>query len=114
MCSRYTITSAPEANRALFRYPERPSFPPRYNVPPMQPIPTVRLVEGKRQLTLVRSGLLPSWVKDPNTFTLLINARGQSVVDKPAFRAATKLQRCLIPADRFYEWKAVGGHKVPY
>lgn len=114
MCGRYTITSAPEAIRALFRYREQPNFPPRYNVAPTQPIPIVRLVEGKRQFALVRWGLLPSWVKDPKTFTLLINARGESVIDKPAFRAAMKRRRCLIPADGFYEWKAIAGRKQPY
>jgi putative SOS response-associated peptidase YedK len=114
MCGRYTITSAPEAIRALFRYSEQPNFPPRYNVAPTQPIPIVRLAEGKRQFALVRWGLLPSWVKDPKTFTLLINARGESVVDKPAFRAAMKRRRCLIPADGFYEWKAAGPRKQPY
>ncbi len=114
MCGRYTITSAPEAIRALFRYEEQPNFPPRYNVAPTQPIPIVRLHEGKRQFALVRWGLLPSWVRDPKTFTLLINARGESVIDKPAFRAAMKRRRCLIPADGFYEWKAVGGRKQPY
>jgi putative SOS response-associated peptidase YedK len=114
MCGRYAITSAPEAIRALFRYPEQPNFPPRYNVAPTQPIPIVRLYEGKRQFALVRWGLLPSWVKDPKTFTLLINARGESVIDKPAFRAAMKYRRCLIPADGFYEWKPVAGRKQPY
>jgi len=150
MCGRYTITSAPESIRALFRYQERPNFPPRYNVAPTQPIPIVRFARdqaewepvsrpdraqnskkgarpdakpvpsfadrapGKREFALVRWGLLPSWVKDPKTFTLLINARGESVIDKPAFRAAMKRRRCLIPADGFYEWKAVGGRKQPY
>jgi len=114
MCGRYTITSAPEAVRALFRYAEQPNFPPRYNVAPTQPIPIVRLAEGQRQFALVRWGLLPSWVKDPKAFTLLINARGESVIDKPAFRAAMKRRRCLIPTDGFYEWKAVGGRKQPY
>jgi putative SOS response-associated peptidase YedK len=114
MCGRYAITSAPEAIRALFRYPEQPNFPPRYNVAPTQPIPIVRLNEGKRQFALVRWGLLPSWVKDPKNFTLLINARGESVIDKPAFRAAMKRRRCLIPADGFYEWKAIAGRKQPY
>jgi putative SOS response-associated peptidase YedK len=114
MCGRYTITSAPEAIRALFRYHEQPNFPPRYNVAPTQPIPIVRLTEGQRHFALVRWGLLPSWVKDPRTFTLLFNARGESVVDKPAFRAAMKRRRCLIPADGFYEWKAEAGRKQPY
>jgi putative SOS response-associated peptidase YedK len=113
MCGRYAIISAPEAIRALFRYREQPNFPPRYNVAPTQPIPIVRLVEGQRQFALVRWGLLPSWVKDPTTFTLLINARGESVIDKPAFRAAMKRRRCLIPADGFYEWKVIRGRKQP-
>jgi putative SOS response-associated peptidase YedK len=114
MCGRYTITSAPEAIRALFRYEEQPNFPLRFNVAPTQPIPIVRLHEGKRQFALVRWGLLPSWVKDPKTFSLLINARGESVVDKPAFRAAMKRRRCLIPADGFYEWQAGGVRKQPF
>ena len=114
MCGRYTVTSSPEAIRALFRYQEQPNFPPRYNVAPTQPIAIVRLMDGKRQFALVRWGLLPSWVKDPKSFTLLINARGESVAEKPAFRAAMKRRRCLIPADGFYEWQAVGGRKQPF
>lgn len=114
MCGRYAVTSAPEAIRTLFGYPEQPNFPPRYNVAPTQPIAIVRLTEGKRQFALVRWGLLPSWVKDPKAFTLLINARGESVSDKPAFSAAMKRRRCLIPADGFYEWKAAGTRKQPY
>ena len=114
MCGRYTITSAPEAIRALFRYQERPNFPARFNIAPTQPIPIVRLVDGKRQFALMRWGLLPSWVKDPKAFSLLINARGESVSEKPAFRAAMKYRRCLIPADGFYEWKAMGGRKQPF
>jgi putative SOS response-associated peptidase YedK len=106
MCGRYAVTSAPEAIRALFGYPEQPNFPPRYNIAPTQPIAIVRLVDGKRQFALVRWGLLPPWVKDPKNFSLLINARGESLTDKPAFSAAVKRRRCLVPADGFYEWKA--------
>jgi len=114
MCGRYTVTASPEVLRALFAYAEQPNFPPRYNIAPTQPIAIVRLVDGKRQFALVRWGLLPSWVKDPMTFTLLINARGESVVDKPAFRAAMKRRRCLIPADGFYEWQKAGDRKRPF
>ena len=114
MCGRFTVISAPEAMRALFRYPEQPNFPPRYNVAPTQPIAVVRLQEAKRQFVLMRWGLLPSWVKDPRAFSLLINARGESVLDKPAFSNAMKRRRCLIPADGFYEWQATGGRKQPY
>ena len=114
MCGRYAVTSAPEAIRALFRYPEQPNFPPRYNVAPTQPIAIVRLADGKRQFALVRWGLLPSWVKDPRDFSLLFNARGESLLDKPAFSAAVKRRRCLVPADGFYEWKAGTVRNQPY
>jgi putative SOS response-associated peptidase YedK len=114
MCGRYTLLSAPEAIRALFRYAEQPNYPPRHNIAPSQPIAIVRLADGKRQFALMRWGLLPSWVKDPRSFSLLINARGESVLDKPAFRAAMRRRRCLIPADGFYEWKREGEGKRPY
>jgi len=114
MCGRYTLTASPEALRALFGYSEQPNFPPRYNIAPTQPIAIVRLVDGKRQFALVRWGLLPSWVKDPKNFTLLINARGESAIDKPAFRAAMKRRRCLIPADGFYEWQKASERKRPF
>jgi putative SOS response-associated peptidase YedK len=114
MCGRYTLVSPPKALRDLFGYEERPNFPPRYNIAPTQPIAIVRLVDGKRQYALVRWGFLPSWVKDPRAFSLLINARGESVNEKPAFRAAMKRRRCLLPADGFYEWRAGGPRKQPY
>jgi putative SOS response-associated peptidase YedK len=116
MCGRYVIISTPAAIRALFGYGEQPNFPPRYNVAPTQPIPVVRLADGKRSFALMRWGLLPSWVKDPKAFPLLINARGESVLEKPAFRNAMRRRRCLIPADGFYEWQAGGksGPKRPY
>ena len=108
MCGRYAVTTAPEAMRALFRYLEQPNFPPRYNVAPTQPVAIVRMVEGRREFALVRWGLIPAWVKDPRGFSLLINARGESALDKPAFRNAMKRRRCLFPADGFYEWKRDG------
>jgi len=116
MCGRYVIFSTPEAIRALFRYGEQPNFPPRYNVAPTQPIPVVRLVDGKPSFALMRWGLLPSWVDEPKTFPLLINGRGESVLDKPAFRNAMRRRRCLIPTDGFYEWQAgaAGGPKQAY
>ncbi|MCX7312155.1 MAG: SOS response-associated peptidase [Alphaproteobacteria bacterium] len=114
MCGRYCITSAPEALRALFRYREQPNFPARYNVAPTQPVPIVRMANGEREFALVRWGLIPAWVKDTKGFSLLINARGESVNEKPAFRNAMKRRRCLFPADGFYEWKTHGAAKRPY
>ena len=81
---------------------------------PTQPVPIVRTVEGKRQFTLVRWGLIPAWVKDPRGFALLINARGESLDDKPAFRAALRYRRCLFPADGFYDWRREGERARPY
>jgi putative SOS response-associated peptidase YedK len=114
MCGRYTLTSAPEAIRKMFGYAEQPNFPPRYNIAPTQPIAVVRSFDGKRQFTLMRWGLWPSWVKDPKKFSLIINARGEGIADKPAFKNAIKRRRCLIPADGFYEWKLGAPPKQPY
>src|SRR3954471_19418654 len=104
MCGRFVITSAPEALRKLFGYIDQPNFPPRYNIAPTQPIPVVIIDNGTRQFRLMRWGLVPAWVKDPRGFALLINARAETVTDKPAFRNAIRRRRCLIPADGWYEW----------
>ena len=114
MCGRYLITTVPQAMRELLEYLEQPNFPPRYNVAPTQPVPIVRLWEGRRQFALVRWGLIPAWAKDPKTFSLMINARGDTAAEKPAFRYAMVRRRCLFPADGFYEWKAEGNSKRPY
>jgi putative SOS response-associated peptidase YedK len=114
MCGRYLITSTPEAMRALFKYLDQPNFPPRYNVAPTQPIPIVRLQEGKRQFALVRWGLIPAWVKDPRKFSLILQARSDSVLDKPSFKNAMRRRRCLVPADGFYEWNEATSPRRPY
>jgi putative SOS response-associated peptidase YedK len=114
MCGRYMITTVPEAMRQLFGYLEQPDFPPRYNIAPTQPVPIVRLWEGRRQFALVRWGLVPSWVKDPRQFSLLHVARGETVNEKPAFKNAMKRRRCLVPADGFYEWIETGKRKRPF
>ncbi|MGZ9073863.1 MAG: SOS response-associated peptidase, partial [Rhodoplanes sp.] len=114
MCGRYAITSSPEAMRALFRYREEARFPPRYNIAPTQPVAVVRRINGEPSFALMRWGLIPSWVKDLHVFSLLVNARGESVNDKPAFRSAMKRRRCLVPADGFYDWKDEGGRRRPY
>lgn len=114
MCGRYIITSPPEAMRAHFGYAEQPNFPARHNVAPTQPVPVVRLEGGRRRFALMRWGLIPSWVKDPKTIALLINARAETLAEKPAFRAAFKRRRCLVPADGFYEWQALGTRRQPF
>ncbi len=115
MCSRYSLTSPPEAVRAYFRYDNEAVFPPRYNIAPSQPVAIVRnTLRGGRELALVRWGLIPSWVKDPRAFKMLINARGETAADKPSFRAALRHRRCLVPTDGFYEWTGAPGAKRPF
>lgn len=114
MCGRFVITSPPAALRRIFGYVEQPNFPPRFNVAPTQPIPVVIIENGARHFRLMRWGLLPAWVKDPRKFTLLINARSETVLEKAAFRNAIRRRRCLVPADGYYEWQAVDGRKQPY
>jgi len=114
MCGRYAITLAPEVFRDAYGYEERPNFPPRYNVAPTQPAPVVHQERGSRRFRLVRWGFLPSWVKDPKGFPLVINARGETLLDKPTFRAAMKRRRCVFLADGFYEWRREGRAKSPF
>jgi putative SOS response-associated peptidase YedK len=114
MCGRFVITSPPAALRQIFGYLEQPNFPPRHNIAPTQPIPVVIVENGARHFRLMRWGLLPAWVKDPRKFALLINARSETVREKPAFKNAIRRRRCLIPADGYYEWQASGKLKRPY
>jgi putative SOS response-associated peptidase YedK len=114
MCGRFVITSPPEALRQVFGYIEQPNFPPRHNIAPTQPIPVVIIENGVRHFRLMRWGLLPAWVKDVRKFTLLINARAETVNEKPAFKNAMKRRRCLIPADGYYEWRAFETRKRPH
>ena len=114
MCGRYVITTAPEALRRLFAYPEMPNFPARHNVAPTQPVPVILQDRGVRHFHLMRWGLLPAWVKDPRQFALVINARSETVQDKPAFKNAVRRRRCLLPADGYYEWQDLDGRKRPF
>ena len=112
MCSRYSLTSPPEAVRAYFGYNDTPNFPARYNIAPTQPIAVVALdKEGIRRFRLMRWGLLPAFVKDPKQFPTLINARSEEVLEKPSFRHAMRFGRCLVPADGFFEWTGPKGKR---
>ncbi len=115
MCSRYSLTSPPEAVRAYFGVMTPLDFPPRYNIAPTQPVAIVRVgLTGVRELALVRWGLIPSWAKDPTRLSTLINARSETAADKPSFRGAMRHRRCLVPADAFYEWTGKAGAKRPH
>jgi putative SOS response-associated peptidase YedK len=115
MCSRYSLTSPPEAVRSYFRYENEAAFTPRYNIAPTQPVAIVRTgLTGARELALVRWGLIPSWVKDPREYSTLINARSETAAEKPSFRGGMRHRRCLVPTDGFYEWTGKAGHKRPH
>jgi putative SOS response-associated peptidase YedK len=115
MCSRYNLTTPPEAVRAYFGYVDTPNFPARFNIAPTQPIPVISHDrEGKRRFRQMRWGLLPSFVEDPKKFPTLINARSEDALTKPSFRNAMRWRRCLIPADCFYEWTGSKGKRRPY
>jgi putative SOS response-associated peptidase YedK len=116
MCGLYSFKSAPEEARDLFNYIETPEFPPRQYVTPGGPMAIVRQGgDGKRHFALVRWGFVPSWAKEVQPGKPLINARCETILEKPSFRNAVRRRRCLIPADGFYEWEGdVPGKKRPY
>jgi len=114
MCGRFVLNASPEEIRELFGYTDETWFPARFNIAPTQPIGVVRQVAGMRHFSMMRWGLVPSWVKDPSSYQLLINARAESLYDRPAFRDAILHRRCLVPASGFYEWKRGGKASRPY
>ncbi len=104
MCGRFLLNAPPDEVRALFGFFEGEPFPPRYNIAPTQPVGVVRDVGGERRFSFMRWGLVPSWVADPSTYTLHVNARAESLLERPAFSDAFRQRRCLVPASGFYEW----------
>jgi putative SOS response-associated peptidase YedK len=116
VCGRVTQTDPGRIVEALGITGEVPDLgPPRYNVAPSEPVPVVRLREaGGRRLDLLRWGLVPAWAKDPSIGSRLINARIETLTEKPAFREAFERRRCLVVADGFYEWQRQGKTKQPF
>ena len=114
MCGRYALTSPPAVLAERFHLLWTPELEPHYNIAPSQTIPVVRETGQGREMALLRWGLIPSWAKEASIGMKLVNARGETLADKPAFRSAYRQRRCLIPADAFYEWKAIAGRKQPY
>ncbi len=116
MCGRFVLMTVGRDLARHFGLEEDIELEPRYNIAPTQVVAIVRSEEGvgRRELRLVKWGLIPFWAKDPKIASRLINARSESVADKPAFRSAFKNRPCLVPADGFYEWKNTKGKKQPY
>ncbi|MFH1923901.1 MAG: SOS response-associated peptidase [Planctomycetota bacterium] len=118
MCGRFTLRAPASVVAAQFGLFEMPPFAPRFNVAPTQPVAVVRCAfdepKPRRELAWLRWGLIPSWAKDPAIGNRMINARAETVAEKPAYRAAFRQRRCLVVADGFYEWQRLGARKQPY
>ena len=114
MCGRFTLATSADEIADLFDVSDLPDLKPRYNIAPTQDVPVCRVAEGRREVSELHWGLVPFWADDKKIGNRMINARGETAASKPAFRAAFKYRRCLIPADGFYEWKKEADGKQPY
>jgi putative SOS response-associated peptidase YedK len=116
VCGRFVLMTVGRDIAEHFQLSEEPELGPRYNIAPTQIVAVVRLdaETTRRELRLVKWGLIPFWAKDASIGARLINARAESVAEKPAFRTAFKHRRCLVPADGFYEWKKLEARRQPY
>ena len=115
MCGRFAMTLPSKKAMARFNIKEEIDLAPRHNIAPSQHVAVVRAAEPKQnELVMMRWGLIPSWAKEENSGYKMINAKAETVAEKPAFKAAFKKHRCLIPASGFYEWKAEGTARQPY
>lgn len=124
MCGRYTLKTPGDILAETFGIEDLTSLEPRYNIAPTQGVPILRLgrdaaAEGDgppsgAEMAIVRWGLVPSWADDPSIGNRMIIARSETAAERPAFRAAFRRRRCLIPADGFYEWQRLGDRKQPH
>ena len=116
MCGRFALKAPPRTIQQHFGIPETVDLSPRYNIAPSQDVAVIRHLSGKdyRQLDLLRWGLIPGWAKDMKLSYRMINARAETLAQKPAFRTAFKKHRCIIAADGFYEWLHSGKTKQPF
>jgi putative SOS response-associated peptidase YedK len=112
MCGRYTLTVDIKTIAEKFGVPATLETSPRYNIAPTQEVVTV-MRNGTSHLALLRWGLIPSWAKDESVGSRMINARAESLAEKPSFKGLLRSKRCLIVADGFYEWKQENGYKTP-
>lgn len=114
MCGRFTQRQPAARLKKEFSVEEVPEVEARYNIAPTQTILGVRQTSDGREMSFLKWGLIPSWAKDSSMGAKLINARSETVTEKPSFREAFKRRRCIIPADGFYEWQITGGRKRPF
>lgn len=114
MCGRFALSAPASAITEVFQVDILPDVLPRYNVAPTQQIPAIVNDAGIRSMRRFRWGLVPPWAKDIKIGASMINARCETIAEKPAFRSAFKRRRCLVPSDGYYEWKADGKRKLPH
>jgi putative SOS response-associated peptidase YedK len=115
VCGRFAFYSPGEAAAALFGVSASLDVRPRYNIAPTQDIAAIRVDErGTRELVMLRWGLVPFWAKDPSIGNRMINARAETVAEKPSYRNAYQHRRCIVLADGFYEWQKKGDGKTPF
>jgi putative SOS response-associated peptidase YedK len=114
MCGRFAQRSDPKRLAKEFKVAEVPQVEARYNIAPTQEILAVRELADGREMTFFKWGLVPAWAKDVSMGARLINARSETVEEKPSFREAFRKRRCIVPADGFYEWQRTGGKKQPF
>jgi putative SOS response-associated peptidase YedK len=115
MCGRFAFYSPTEAAAALFGVTGSVAVEPRYNIAPTQYVAAIRNdADQQRELVMLRWGLVPFWAKEPSIGNRMINARAETVAEKPSYRSAYQHRRCLVLADGFYEWRRQGDSKTPY
>lgn len=115
MCGRFVLENSPEQLVKLYQLSSTADLSPRYNIAPSQQVAVIRQHNaGGRELTLLQWGLIPSWAKDPTIGCKMINARSETVHEKPSFKQAFRSRRCIIPATGFYEWEKSGKEKIPH
>jgi putative SOS response-associated peptidase YedK len=114
MCGRFTLSTSAKDLASLFDGLNVGDFKARYNICPTQPVLSVRLLNGQLQSDDLRWGLVPSWSKDLKIGARMINARSETIAEKPSFRSAFKKRRCLVLTDGFYEWKTSAAGKQPH
>ena len=114
MCGRFAQRTDPKRVAKAFGVTDVPNIEARYNIAPTQNILNIRQVDNDREAVLLKWGLVPSWAKDVSIGMKLINARSETITEKPSFREAFKKRRCIIPADGFYEWQRKEGRKQPF
>jgi putative SOS response-associated peptidase YedK len=117
MCGRYRLSRRKQLVEEYFdSASDEPEWTPRYNIAPTQPVPVIRQnpTQPRRELSLMRWGLIPWWAKNMSSAAMMINARSETAATKPAFRDPLTSRRCLIPADGFYEWQRKGKAKQPF